>query len=83
MEPTASPSPVKPRHLRLKTARAFSLTVPRIAHGYSSHLFLTLNPTGAFEIGEARHKASPVLLDRGCLSAHSRIAYVKRKSSHP
>jgi hypothetical protein len=79
MEPTASPSPAKPRRSRLRTARAFSITVPRIAHGYSSHLIVTLYPTGAIEIAEARHREPPVLLDLGCLYVESRIAEAKRK----
>lgn len=82
MEPTASPSPVKPRRPRLKTARAFSVTVPRIAHGYSSHLIITLYPTGAIEIAEARHREPPVLLDLARLYVESRIADARRKLSN-
>jgi hypothetical protein len=73
---------VKPRRPRLKTARAFSITVPRIAHGYSSHLIITLYPTGAIEIAEARHRESPVLLDLARLYVESRIADARRKLSN-
>ena len=62
--------------------RSFSVTVPRIAHGYSSHLIITLYPTGAIEIAEARHREPPVLLDLARLYVESRIADARRKLSN-
>ena len=82
MHPTVAPGPTKSRRSRLKTARAFSITVPRIAHGYSSRLVVTLYPTGAIEIAEARRREPSVLLDLACLYVESRIAEARRKISN-
>jgi hypothetical protein len=45
-------------------------------------LIITLYPTGAIEIAEARHREPPVLLDLARLYVESRIADARRKLSN-
>jgi hypothetical protein len=81
MEAHVPSTPLKPPRTRLSAPRSFSITTPRIAHGYSNHLIVTLYPTGAIEIAEARHRDPPVLLDLAHLYVESRLAEARRKIS--
>jgi hypothetical protein len=81
MDANAPLTPAKPPPTTLRTARRFSITAPHIAHGSSNHLVVTLDPTGAIEIAEARHREPPVLLDLARLYVEGRLAEAKQKIS--
>ncbi len=79
MKASTPSAPRKPSATKLRAARRFAIIAPHIAHGYANHLIVTLYPTGAIEIAEARHRQPPVLLDLACLYVESRLAEAKQK----
>lgn len=70
-----------PSMTRLTRPLTRKVVVPKIAHGYSHELIVTLYANGSVEIREPRRHDAPVLLDLAELFVHGRIAAARAQLS--